>query len=327
MSRASPVCVETNGLTCQVTLSGGGNKSPYFNNQNRITVTSSHIQDGWGGQGNSDALPGFFGIDSSWYLLRGDSPCVDSGDRNLPDDPDGTRNDRGWIHFPNDALDNLRIDTLSVDITTEEHRTLSIRYRNDTEVPVYATPMERWQAGDPEEMIDVTAITDDSEIHAVAWTENGYILSGGNSGNTPNQIYCLDRDFELTDQYNQPGEPYAECIWDLAGDGIDFLYGSFGNLIVAFMADGELGDIYAGPGGFQVSRGIGADFTFCEGFADIYIGGEEGVIECTDEEIRYQQRFQVGYPIESIGVKGNTRAVYVLTEPYSSYYLLSHLPL
>ena len=302
-----------------------GGTRPFFNNPNRITVTYSHVQDGFGGQGNSADPPGLFMLDPLWCLLRGDSPCVDSGDPNLPDDPDDTRNDRGWIHFPQDAIDALDVDTVSVEMPIGERRATTIHFRNETGVPIYATPMDKWQSDDPEMIVNASAITDDSEISAVAWTSDGYLLAGGNSGESPNKLYRLNREFRLTGQFDQPGPWDSEPIWELAGDGDETLYGSAGDEIIEFYSNGEIGDVYGGPGGFQVCRGLGADFNYADDPPDIYIGGDEGLISRVDWEMHERQRYDAHYPVMAIGAKGNMRGIYLITEPFPSLYLLSLL--
>ena len=298
---------------------------PHFWSRERVTVNFSHISSGYQGEGNSEEYPGLFEMDSTWCMLRGDSPCVDSGNPDLPEDPDESRNDRGWLHFPHNALEGLETDNFEVEIGEGERQVVSVGFRNETGVPIYATPMDKWQSSDPEMIVNVSAITDDSEISAVAWTSDGYLLAGGNSGESPNKLYRLNREFRLTGQFDQPGPWDSEPIWELAGDGDETLYGSAGDEIIEFYSNGEIGDVYGGPGGFQVCRGLGADFNYADDPPDIYIGGDEGLISRVDWEMHERQRYDAHYPVMAIGAKGNMRGIYLITEPFPSLYLLSLL--
>jgi len=296
---------------------------PHFWNPERVRVSFSHIRFGYPGEGNSEENPGIFEIDSTWCMLRGDSPCVDSGNPDLGEDPDDSRNDRGWLHFPHNATEGIDNDSLHAELQGGERQTISINFQNETGVPIYATPMDKWRSGEAEMIVNVSNITDDVEIGAVAWSSDGYILAGGNNGNNPNKLYRLNREFRLINQFDQPGPRESDPIWDLGGNGSDILYGSSGEEIIEFYSDGEIGDVYVGPEGFRVCRGVGADFTYADDPPDLYIGGEEGIISRTDGEIRERQRLDAGIPIQAIGVKGNMQGIYVMTEPQPSVYILA----
>ena len=68
-----------------------------------ITITCSGIQGGtgrsWFGTGCIDADPLFVNPARGDYHLQPGSPCIDAGDPNSPQDPDGTRADMGALYF------------------------------------------------------------------------------------------------------------------------------------------------------------------------------------------------------------------------------------
>ncbi len=51
------------------------------------------------GEGNIDADPQFADVENGDYHLTENSPCINSGDPELPDDPDDTRSDMGAFYF------------------------------------------------------------------------------------------------------------------------------------------------------------------------------------------------------------------------------------
>jgi len=302
-----------------------GGSRPLFNNPNMISVTYSHVEGNFNGQGNSADNPGLFIIDTTWCLLRGDSPCKNSGDLNLPDDPDNTRNDRGWMHFPGDVLEGLSTDTLSMELRTDERRPAKFEFRNGTSAPIFVTPVESCREGIQLEIVDVSAITNDYEIHGVAYTDAGYFLSGGNNGEDPNQIYQLNEEFELVNQFDQPGGSDGDGFLDLGSGGDHLIYGGDSEKIVEFSTQGELGEQYFDPAGFNCYQALGVDLVFTEGEVDVYFGGEEGIIICGDDEMWELDRFDIGFGVTALGVKGNTRALYLVSETIFSIYILSLL--
>ncbi len=62
------------------------------------TITYTDVYGGYIGEGNINADPLFVG--NGDYHLTEDSPCIDAGDPNSPQDPDGTRADMGAYYFP-----------------------------------------------------------------------------------------------------------------------------------------------------------------------------------------------------------------------------------
>jgi hypothetical protein len=121
--------------------------------------------------------------------------------------------------------------------------------------------------------------------------------------------------FELVNQYDQPGGVDGPGFLDLASDGENYIYGVDGEQIVEFTAGGEYGDQYSCPEGMAEVSGIAADFRDPIAFYDFYLGGDEGFIIRTDDSFREQERIQVGDTIRSLAMKGNARALYVVTKP------------
>ena len=149
------------GTRIYITSSIIWGEEPHFWHPEHIRVDYSHVRFGWHGEENSEEDPGFFGIDSTWFLLSGDSPCIDSGNPDLPRDQDDSNNDRGWMHFPHNALDGLAIDTLRAEVEPGERVDVAFEFTNQTTVPFYATPVESWREGVRIEVIDISAITND----------------------------------------------------------------------------------------------------------------------------------------------------------------------
>ncbi len=296
---------------------------PHFWQNERVNVTYSNIKFGWEGEGNSEENPGLFVLDSSWCLLAGDSPCIDTGNPDLPEDSDNSTNDRGWVHFPQNALASLEADTLEAEVEPGEQVDVTLEFRNETTVPIYASPVESWQEGVGMEIIDISEITDDYEIKGVAWTEDGYFISGGNNGEDPNQIYHLDENYQLINQFDQPGGSEGAGYLDLGSGGGHLIYGGDEDKIVEFSTQGELGEQYFDPAGFEVYRALAVDHTFNDGMVDIYYAGFEGTIIRGDDEMWEQDRFEFGFPIKALAMKGNVRAVYILPEPNPEFNLIS----
>ncbi len=286
---------------------------PLFAEEGRVQVRYSNILNGFAGEGNTSEYPEFFKQDSIWFILAGDSRCVDSGDSLLPVDPDRSRTDRGWLHFPHNAWETLPDEPLYGQTTTDARTILPFTYRNETGVPIYVTPMDRWNEGPREVFIDVSRLTNDNEIQAVAATETGYYLAGGNNGEDPNYIYHIDDSLNLRGRFEQPSAPENEGFTDLATDGGSVLYGCYDDFIIEFSTDGEFGQDYRSPEGVAVCRAIGSDFENPTDFVDFYAGGNEGEVVRADAGMFEINSTSVGDTIQAIGVKGNSRAVYAIT--------------
>jgi PKD repeat protein len=79
------------------------NNAPYeiynYGNSSNIIVSYSDVYGGWAGEGNISINPLF---ETPWdgnYYLQPTSPCIDAGDPNSPNDPDGTIVDMGWRYY------------------------------------------------------------------------------------------------------------------------------------------------------------------------------------------------------------------------------------
>ncbi len=296
---------------------------PHFFVEGGLGVTYSNVRFGYEGEGNSEEDPDFFGDDSTWFLLSGNSPCVDSGDPEFDEDPDESRSDRGWMYFPHNANIGVENDTLETALWVDQTEDIPLRFTNLTGVPLYITPMDRWSAGEPVLLCNVSEITGDNEIYGAAWTSEGFFLSGANNGDSPNMIYHLDGDMNLVNSFPQPGNPGGEGFCDLATGSGNILYGGYSNYIYEFTTEGEFGDRYAGPNDVRQYRALGADIHNPHGFLDFYIAGSEGIILRTDSEMWERARIDIGEPVYALSVKWNSRALYIMTRPEPGNYLLS----
>jgi hypothetical protein len=310
------------GATIVINSSIVWGDGPHFGEAGRVTVIYSNVRGGFPGDGNSYLNPGIFERDSTLFLLRGDSPCVDSGDSTLSADPDSTQRDRGWIYFPHNAWEGLETDTLSAELTTIDRAAVTLRLRNQTDIPFYASPLDQWKPVSSLEPADATAITGDNQLHAVAWTSDGFALAGANNEQNPNKIYLLNGDLSLENSFDQPGDT-DEGFLDLATDGESVIYGGSDRYIYEITTDGEEGERYDSPRAVAVQRGLGVDLNYPYRFIDFYIGGDEGLIIRADDEMWERGRVQVGDTIYGLGVKGNTRALYIVTQDPNGTPLLS----
>jgi len=75
------------------------------NGQESIERRNEFVNLEWG-EGNIDENPLFADPDNGDYHLTEDSPCIDTGDPDSPEDPDGTRADMGAFYFHQDPDEN-----------------------------------------------------------------------------------------------------------------------------------------------------------------------------------------------------------------------------
>jgi len=297
--------------------------SPHFFNTNFITATYCQTSENYRGQGNSAENPLLFDLDLSWALLRGDSPCRDSGDPNLANDPDGTRNDRGWMFYPANAAAGLEQNLLSVNVELGRRLEVPVRFENRTAAPIFVSPMDLWREGNRELMFNLTDLTGDANIEAAVWTQDGFYIAGGNSGRDPNKIYCLDYEINLRRQFDQPGGVNGAGFLDLAGDGSEIIYAGDTEQIVEFTTNGELGEQLEGPDVIDVFRAVGINYNNAEEGLEFFLGGNEGYIVRTDAGLWEQERILVGDTVHTLACKPNDRALYIVTSPRPGLFVLS----
>jgi hypothetical protein len=288
-------------------------EEPYFAGDGVLNVINSNVKYDFEGNGNTTDDPLFYGSDSTWFLLSGNSSCVDSGDGDLPNDPDETRNDRGWMYYPQNALDGLQTDTLNSALLIEETptETQTLRFTNNTGVPVYVTPMDKWTAGGYDLLANITDVTGDTEINGVAWVEDSFYITGNANGES-NKVYNISRDLDYLRDYSQPGNPDGNGFFDLASDGSGMLYGGYTNYVYEFTTDGEYGDRYRGPDDVRNYTALGVDIFHPYSFLDYYMAGEEGIIIRTDSDMWERGRIETHQEITNLGVKWNSRALYTV---------------
>lgn len=287
---------------------------PHFGEANQVLVTYSHVQGGFPGEGNVDQDPAFI-LPDTLFLLRGNSTCRNSGEPALGMDPDSTQVDRGWIHFPEDALRGLESRELEVAVEVGRRERIGVQLINRTPVPFVADLVDRWEPGGWRFLMDATSITGDRTLMAAAFVGGRFYLAGGNNGQDSPRIYVIDENFNLRRSYRQPGNVAGLGFEDLATDGNQTLYGVHSNYVSEFTLDGELGDELAIPRGIAYARGLGVDLNYSPGFMDYYLGGDEGFISVADVEMWQRDSIFVGDTIRSLAVKGNGRYLYAFTEP------------
>ncbi|NQU06896.1 MAG: hypothetical protein HQ568_12440, partial [Calditrichaeota bacterium] len=290
-------------------------EEPYFAGDGVLNVIHSNVKHEFEGDGNTTDDPYFYGSDSTWFLLAGNSRCIDNGDDALADDPDETRNDRGWMYYPQNSLEGLETDNLTSSLLIEETptETQTLRFTNETGVPIYITPMDKWTAGEYDLLTNITSVTGDSEINGVAWVEDSFYITGATNGET-NRIYNINRDLDYLEDYSQPGNPGGDGFFDIASDGSGMLYGGYTNYVYEFTTDGEFGDRYRGPDDVSNYTALGVDVFNPHSFLDYYIAGEEGIIIRTDSDMWERGRTDAHQEIINLGVKWNSRALYTVSE-------------
>ncbi len=100
-----------------------------------LNITYSDVQGEYEGEGNINQDPLFIDPENGDYGLQEGSPCIDTGDPDTPEDPDGTRADMGAVffhQFPRVEIhpDELDFRTLNIG----ETRDLNVTVRNNSAV-------------------------------------------------------------------------------------------------------------------------------------------------------------------------------------------------
>jgi len=298
--------------------------SPIIPESGSVLIRYCNIEGGGEGEGNSDANPRFYGLDSTWRLLKGDSPCIDSGDETLPADPDGSRADRGWISFPHNAWNGLATDSISIELLAGGEIRMTVRWKNRTGTPFFASPQDLidFQLTD---LRDASAITGDQTLNGAVWANGGYYLCGA-GGQIPPSIYKLDQDLQLLSQFQQPGSPQGSGYFDLASDGGSVMLGGDNRQIVEFTTDGEFGERYSLPDGVIDRLALTADYTFSSGFCDFYVAGSTDTLVRCSSDMRAAEVYHTNVDIYSLAMRRNARAVYIIGEIDNQACLLSLNP-
>ncbi|MDP8239314.1 MAG: choice-of-anchor D domain-containing protein [Candidatus Hatepunaea meridiana] len=105
------------------------------------TITYSDVQGGYAGAGNLDSDPLFADFDNDDFQLTEDSPCINAGDPNSPQDPDETRNDMGAFYFelpeePNISVIPAQLIFGEVELELSAELSLTIRNNGRTDLTV-----------------------------------------------------------------------------------------------------------------------------------------------------------------------------------------------
>jgi len=121
-----------------------GNTPSQFNIRvyGSIPTTYSDIEGGYEGDGNIDSDPQFVDPDNGDFNLQANSPCIDAGDPNSPEDPDGTRADMGaywyagsiqWVEKPDmvNVDENECVEFNVLGASSDENAALTITYHSD----------------------------------------------------------------------------------------------------------------------------------------------------------------------------------------------------
>ena len=120
--------------------------------ENSLLVEFSDIQGGeddiddndnceitWG-EGNIDEDPEFVDFRDGDYHLQEDSPCIDAGDPDSPEDPDGTDADMGSLYYhqgPGLAYEPERFDFGTLEIGEEAEQFLILRSVGDERLTIF----------------------------------------------------------------------------------------------------------------------------------------------------------------------------------------------
>ena len=84
-------------------------------------------------QNNIDQYPDFVDADNEDYQLLITSPCIDTGNPNAPNDPDGTVPDMGAYYFAQDGIPNIETDNMMVNfsgVAVNEEQSLLLSVTN-----------------------------------------------------------------------------------------------------------------------------------------------------------------------------------------------------
>ncbi|MCF7811053.1 choice-of-anchor D domain-containing protein, partial [bacterium] len=176
-------CIFWEGDQDFVELDGGSN-----------SVTYSNVQGGYGGDGNIDSDPLFVDADGGDFHLTENSPCIDTGDPESDDDPDGTRADMGAYYFEQDQLEerDFELGNTGVYVTMvkipagsylmgaqdneegardEEYPHHEVTISNDFWLGKYEVTQEQWEAVTGNNPASNFGVGDNYPIYYVCWND------------------------------------------------------------------------------------------------------------------------------------------------------------
>ncbi len=162
-------------------------------------------------------------------------------------------NQNGDFQFDIDMLHsecNPNVANIETELMIDEVEDINFEVANDGNAPLtYSVSLV--PRGDEDEarwnlirQIPVGEILDDSRIQGAVYVNDRFYLAGSN--NRDPQIYILNRDGELLDQFDQFGGGGAYGHKDLAYDG-ELIWGSGIANIWAFTTERELVEAFQGP--------------------------------------------------------------------------------
>jgi len=130
-----------------------------------IQIVYSDIEESGGelGETNIDIDPLFINPQIGNLNLQDDSPCIDAGDPESPEDPDGSRADMGAPHFTQRTIRDIDIEfdsLMFIDVQTGLSDTLQFSVRNFGIIPIHLDSLWIEPDNSPYEVIN----NGDSEI-------------------------------------------------------------------------------------------------------------------------------------------------------------------
>ncbi|NQU05945.1 MAG: S8 family serine peptidase, partial [Calditrichaeota bacterium] len=180
-------------------------------------VTSNNLNITWG-EGNIDSDPLFADPDNGDFHLTANSPCINTGDPDSPDDPDGTRADMGAIPYdhnpPSIAVSPGSIET-NLDIPATEEHTLTVG-----------------NSGEMNLSFEIEKVFG-SEPQRVGRDDNGRQLRGANNAGPQR-----DNPGDVLDTYEVPYAAWTGLAWDG-----DYMWGLGYNDNIMIACDPDNGDI------------------------------------------------------------------------------------
>ena len=113
-----------------------------------LSITYSDIENGYNGAGNINQNPLFADQDNANFHLTEDSPCIDTGNPNEPEDPDFTRADMGALYFYQEPLPIITVtpDTLHFgDVLVGDEAEMTVTIVNIGHADLGVPSLDRWR--------------------------------------------------------------------------------------------------------------------------------------------------------------------------------------